>query len=103
MKLLWTEQALISLRSIQNYIESFSSEEVANNFIKKLIARAELLPTFPEMERIVPEINSGIFRELIEENYRIVYRLTSEAIEILTVFEGHKILEIKELKSGTYD
>lgn len=103
MKLLWTEQALISLRSIQNYIESSSSEEVAKNFIKKLIDKTELLSTFPAMGRTVPEINSETFRELIEGNYRIVYRLTSEAIEILTVFEGHKILEIKELKSGTYD
>ncbi|OJW51204.1 MAG: hypothetical protein BGO67_12850 [Alphaproteobacteria bacterium 41-28] len=97
MKLLWTEQALSSLKAIKFYIEDKSSEPVARNFINKLIEKGEVLTKFPEMGRVVPEINSQNIRELIEGNYRIVYRIHKERIEILTVFEGHKLLEKKEI------
>ena len=50
------------------------------------------------MGRIVPEISNPEIRELIVEKYRIVYRVQEEDIEILTVFEGHKLLRIDELE-----
>ena len=70
---------------------------IARNFIKKIIEKAETLVEFPEMGRVVPEINSPNIRELLEGNYRIVYRLSHKKIEILTVFEGHKLLERAEI------
>jgi len=30
-------------------------------------------------------------------NYRIVYRLTEKRIDVLTVFEGHRLLCVDEL------
>jgi len=40
----------------------------------------------PESGRIVPELENSEIRELIEGNYRIVYRIkTMEYVEILTV------------------
>jgi toxin ParE1/3/4 len=93
MKLLWTEQSLVRLKTVKSYLTRQASEKVATAYIKKLIKRAEALIEFPEMGRSVPEINSPHIRELIEGHYRIVYRLTQEKIEILTVFEGHKGLE----------
>ena len=50
------------------------------------------------MGRIVPEIGSFNIRELIEGNYRIVYRYSREKIEILTVFEGHKLLKEEDIE-----
>ncbi len=50
------------------------------------------------MGRIVPEISNPEIRELIVEKYRIVYRVQEADIEILTVFEGHKLLRIDELE-----
>lgn len=101
MKLLWTGQALLKLKSIQFYIENRSSSKIARDFIKKLMEKTEILTRFPEMGRVVPEINSPNIRELIEENYRLVYRLSQEKIEIITVFEGHKLLEKEEIEKET--
>jgi len=47
----------------------------------------------PRSGRVVPELARDDVREVIVGNYRIVYRIEAEAIVILTVFEGHKLLK----------
>lgn len=61
----------------------------ALEFISYLIDRAESIVENPKMGRIVPEINASDIREIIARNYRIVYRLKDQDIQILTVFESH--------------
>jgi plasmid stabilization system protein ParE len=51
------------------------------------------LGQFPEIGRVVPEYNKPEIRELIYRNYRIVYRTKPDFIEIITVFQGSRILE----------
>jgi plasmid stabilization system protein ParE len=43
---------------------------------------------------MVPDVPGRELRELIEGNYRIVYRLNESTVEILTVFEAHKSFQI---------
>jgi toxin ParE1/3/4 len=49
------------------------------------------------MGRVVPEIVNPDIRVLIFKKYRIVYRLTEQRIEILTLFEGHRLLRLDEI------
>ena len=51
----------------------------------------------PDRGRRLPEIPGSGLRELLVGNYRIVYRRVSKAIEVLTVFEGHRLLRREEL------
>jgi len=44
---------------------------------------------------MVPEISNPDIRELIFQKYRAVYKLKEKRIEILTVFEGQKLLHIE--------
>jgi plasmid stabilization system protein ParE len=46
------------------------------------------------MGRVVPELANPDIRELLFKKYRIVYRLKANCIEILTVFEGHRLLRV---------
>jgi len=50
----------------------------------------------PRSGRTVPEIGNSDIRELIYRGYRIVYRLNGDRIEILTVFEEHRLLRLNE-------
>ena len=50
----------------------------------------DLLVNQPLAGRLVPEVPGRELRELIEANYRIVYRVNGTVAEILTVFEAHK-------------
>lgn len=45
--------------------------------------------------RVVPELANPEIRELLFRKYRIVYRLKGKRLEILTVFAGHRLLQIK--------
>jgi len=58
-----------------------------------------ILKTLPESGRVVPELGISQIRELIEGNYRIVYRLLSkELVEILTVHHSARDFESREIE-----
>ncbi|MBW2647342.1 MAG: type II toxin-antitoxin system RelE/ParE family toxin, partial [Deltaproteobacteria bacterium] len=43
--------------------------------------------------------NDSQFRELIYGNYRIIYRIETKQISILTIRHGRQILPINEIKT----
>jgi plasmid stabilization system protein ParE len=97
MKVLWTLEALERLFEIENFIAQDSPKR-ARQFVGALIERGDSLSENPRRGRPVPEISNPHIRELIIKNYRIVYRLRRDQIEILTVFEGHRQLGIDDLE-----
>jgi len=93
-KIRWTEKASSNLQAIYDYIAR-DSKTYAIRFIKSLIGATTKLETMPRCGRIVPELESHGFREVIYQNYRIVYRVKegTEDVEILAVVHGAR--EIK--------
>ncbi len=91
MKVRWTSRAVKDLKSIARYIAK-DDPTAARRFADKLKRRAESVGRFPNRGRIAPELGRDDVRELIEGNYRIIYRVQKSAVEILTLFEGHKQL-----------
>ncbi len=69
------------------------SEHYASLFAKKANAIIESIPQFPKAGRIVPEYGDENLREKIYENYRIVYRLKGEVVEIVVICHGAKLLD----------
>lgn len=95
MKVVWTEQALAALVAIEQHIAS-DDPVAAGKHVDVLVARGEALAELPNRGRRVPELMGSGLREIIEGNYRIVYRV-GEAVEILTVFEAHHLLPLEDL------
>jgi addiction module RelE/StbE family toxin len=96
MKIFWTKEALLRLQEIEEYISKDNSI-VAMEFVDKLISVAETIIDNPEKGRIVPELSLENIRELLHENYRIVYLVKKNSVDILTVFEGHQLLKREEI------
>ena len=96
MKVVWTEQAYARLAEIYDFVGA-DSPEAAERLIDKLEARANSLERFPESGRRIPELSGSELRELIEGNYRIVYRNRKDRVEVVTVFEGHQLFPIADL------
>jgi len=94
VKVIWTEFAIEDLRSIHSYI-SQDSKVYADRFIDKIITRVEQLEIHPQSGRVVPEFNIGTLRELIEGNYRIIYKINSDSIGVVRVH--HSARQLKEL------
>ena len=88
MTVVWTEHALRCLSEIEAYIAE--DDPAAAVFSDRLIRRTDFLVDQPLAGRLVPEVPGRELRELIEANYRIVYRVNGTVVEILTVFEAHK-------------
>jgi toxin ParE1/3/4 len=89
----FTIQSLADLEDIGSYI-SKDSEYYARMQVHKLITRTDILETFPEIGRIVPELKQKLIRELIEGNYRIIYRIVNkQTIHILTFHHSKRKLK----------
>jgi addiction module RelE/StbE family toxin len=92
VKVVWAEFALEDLKTIHDYI-SKDSKVYASRFVEKLISRVDQLETNPKSGRIVPEFNNETLRELIEGNYRIIYKTDSDFIGIVRVHHSARQLK----------
>ena len=79
MKLQWTLPAVEDLENIRNYIAR-DSELYAAGFVEKIIAAVDKLELFPEIGREVRETDDPEVRELLFQNYRIVYRCHAHTV-----------------------
>lgn len=81
------------MEEIRKYI-SRDSARYATLVVERLVESVERLEAFPRSGRVVPEFQDDTLREVIWGNYRIVYRLGDENVQILTVFHGTQIPKI---------
>ena len=80
----WSPRAVYHLEEICKYIAK-DSEYYATLFAKRVVGIVKDIPRFPKAGRIVPEYKDENLREKIYQNYRIVYRLKRNIIEIVAV------------------
>jgi toxin ParE1/3/4 len=84
-------QIIWSPQSIRAYIAQ-DSPRVAELVVGRIVKAVERLKAFPESGRKVPERNNPEIREVIESPYRVVYRLRTGTVEIVTVFRASRLL-----------
>jgi toxin ParE1/3/4 len=99
LKVIWTEQALAPLIEIQDFVAR-ANPDAAERLLQRIVERGDGLSKFPEMGRTVPELLGTGIREIIEGLYRIVYRIQARVIQVLTVFEGHRLFPEKDIASS---
>ena len=88
----WTFQAKNDLKDIADYI-SKDSKLYARRQVLKIRNRTIILKSQYYSGRMVPEIQDENIREIIEGNYRIIYRLVNEnRIDILTIHHSSRDL-----------
>jgi plasmid stabilization system protein ParE len=80
----WHVEAIVDLDLIGEFIGRHSSTQ-AGLFVERVVRATDRLATFPESGRRVPEIDSETYREIVFQNYRIVYRLLAERVVIIGV------------------
>lgn len=87
----WTERAVADLIAIGEYIAA-DQPDAARRWVERLRQQASVAAELPLAGRRVPEIDRDDVRETFLRSYRIVYRVESDGITVLTVFEGHRLL-----------
>ena len=97
MKIIWRPRALRRLDDIADFIAD-DHPEAAQRLVAGIFAAVERLENFPLSGRIVPEVNRGNIREVIHRKYRIIYRVRSKTVDILTVRHSRQELSLAEIK-----
>jgi len=87
----WTRNALDELDEIAKYI-SRDSPKFAKFLVNQMFETARHLEQFPKLGRIVPEYNNPDLREIIYKNYRIIYLIKSDQLEIISLIHGSRML-----------
>lgn len=86
----WTQRAIRDLRAIGRYIAEDDSA-AARRWLERLRQRAHEAAATPKAGQRVPEAHREDIREVLLRSYRIVYRVLRDGVEVLTVFEGHRL------------
>ena len=93
-RILWTHRAEADLEAIGDFIAQ-DNPVAAARWVSRLIAVAEKAAATPSAGRRVRELGIDNIREVLLRTYRIVYRVRGGAVEILAVFEGHRLFPRK--------
>jgi toxin ParE1/3/4 len=94
-KIIWSPRAADNVESICEYI-SRDSKRYAQMFAKKIFEIIKSIQENPSAGRVVPEYMDEKIRERIYKNYRIIYRIKEEIIEVAAVYHGVQLIEEKE-------
>ncbi|MBC8180372.1 type II toxin-antitoxin system RelE/ParE family toxin [candidate division KSB1 bacterium] len=95
MKLTWTELAIEKLEEYADYI-ALDKPLAALKWTETIQKSVRKLKRFPRIGREVPEIKRVDILEIFEGNYRIIYRIESERISILTIRHCKQLLNEKD-------
>ena len=86
----WTDRAVSDLDAIGDFIAA-DDPVAAERWVRVLIAAAEGAAGTPLAGRRVPQLGRDDIREVLKRTYRIVYRVRDDRVEVLTIFEGHRL------------
>ena len=97
VRIRFTKQSLFDLKEIYDYI-SYDSKKYAQYQILKIRNSIKILKQYKFSGKIVEEYNDENIREIIEGNYRIIYKiLGDDRIDIITIHHGERSLISRKL------
>jgi addiction module RelE/StbE family toxin len=89
----WTSNALEEVDDIALYI-SKDSPNYAHIFVNQIYEMVSHLKQFPKFGRKVPEYSNPNLREILYKNYRIIYLIKEDHLEIISVVHGTRKLRL---------
>ena len=97
MKITWAPRAKRRAGEYGEHIAQ-DNEEAAYAWLVGIFEEVERLKDFPEQGRVVPEIGHPDVREIFYMSHRIIYKIGSRRIRIVTIRHGRQLLDKKEIK-----
>ena len=77
------------------------SVPLKNRLIRRILERVEQLVEHPDLGRSVPEFGQAALRELTHQKFRIVYRRDQDAVRVVRVWRGERLLRLTDDQDGT--
>jgi toxin ParE1/3/4 len=95
-RIIWTPKALEDLEALLTYIAK-GSPIAARRFSQKIIRRVDSLSDHPFLGGFIAEDDTRTYRQIIQGNYRIIYRTDGNTVYILAVHHADRLLESENL------
>ncbi|MEM8865015.1 MAG: type II toxin-antitoxin system RelE/ParE family toxin [Planctomycetota bacterium] len=96
-RLVWTERALGDLQALLEFIER-DSPLAARRFAQQIMVRVERLQAFPLYGGLVAEDETRRYREVLQGNYRVIYRADKERVYLVAVHHAARLLQPSDLE-----
>jgi toxin ParE1/3/4 len=90
-KLIWSARALADLDGACEFIAR-DSPRYAYLFAERIVAMIETISQHPWLGAVVPEYRIEDIRERLFQNYRIVYRLQGDMIQIAAIIHAARLM-----------
>jgi toxin ParE1/3/4 len=71
----------------------------AKRLAQRIMQRIRSLRRFPGSGGFIPEDDEQRYRQILEGNYRIIYRRHQDAIVIASIYHGARLLDVDDLAS----
>ncbi|MCL2759420.1 MAG: type II toxin-antitoxin system RelE/ParE family toxin [Treponema sp.] len=97
----WASPARDDINEIIEYI-TLTNEIYTVKVLDKIEENVEKLKTLPTLYRIVPELEKYgylIYREIIVDYWRVIYKIENNLVYIMLVIDGRRNLEDILLKT----
>ncbi len=94
MEVIFTDRFLDRVEEYSDYI-ALDNIAAAIKWAEEVFVECEQLRSNPKMGRMIPEYERPELREIIHGNYRLIYELQSNRIDMLTIWHTRQLLPYK--------
>lgn len=97
--IVWSKHAVADLEAIEAFIAQ-DQPIAARRLVQKIIQRTDRLRRYPESGGLVEEDGRKRYRQVLQGNYRVIYRyhLESKTAFIVTVLHAARLLDPDQLE-----
>ena len=89
-KLIWSPRFLQDLDNACDYIAR-ESPRYAYLFAQRIVHFIESIATQPQLGAVVAEYDDQNLRERLYQNYRIIYRISENQVELVTLIHAARL------------
>ena len=96
--IVWSRRSLEELDAIEAYVAR-DRPVVARRLVEKIVRRTDRLKLFPLSGGFVEEDESHRYRQVLQGNYRVIYRYEAaeQMVFVVTVIHGARLLDVDGL------
>jgi toxin ParE1/3/4 len=96
LKIIWSP---LAIQKISEYADIIALDKpmVVKKWTEEIFDSVQRVSDLPYSGKLVPEIKRDEIREVFNGNYRIIYKISSDAIHVLTVRHRRQLLDEKDL------
>jgi toxin ParE1/3/4 len=93
MRVVWTRQAEAMLDQALDVMAA-ERPSAALRWLDEVLDRVRSLEQFPDLGRVVPELQRREIREVLVDPYRVPYRRDEQQVTILAVVHDRRLFDL---------